>query len=397
MTLRAGTPFVVLGDDWGRHVSTLQHIFRHVMTEYPVVWVNSFGHRAPRLSMYDLRRAADKLRRMFGPSGVAERPDGPRVIVDPKALPWHNLAAVRRLNAISIRRGIERALTRVPHSGAPILIAGPTAVDLVGRLPTAASIYYCLDDLGQMPGVSRTMIEPLERALLMKVDAVVATSAALVANKRPSSGRGYYLPQGVNFEHFAERRSMPEDLAALPRPRIGFAGGISSACDFQLIQAVAESISEGSVVLVGPVEEGLNVPSGPNIHLVGKRPYHTLPAYVQGFDVGIIPYVLNDWTRAVDPLKLLEYLAAGIPVVSTGLPEVEKYSDVVAIARDGEAFVQAIHDALQRGHEPALVAERQALARRHSWARRAKELLTIVEEVAAARDDGFADGTGRVS
>jgi glycosyltransferase involved in cell wall biosynthesis len=226
-------------------------------------------------------------------------------------------------------------------------------------------------------------VAPLEKALLEKVDVVIATAKALVDLKRPASGLAFALPQGVNYDHFAQPRPLPEDIAHLPRPRVGFAGGISSACDFDLLRALAEEFPEGSIVLVGPVQANVQPPRLPNVHVMGHRPYEILPAYVQAFDVGLIPYVLNDWTRSVDPLKLLEYLAAGIPVVTTAIPEVEKYAASVCIAADTPSFLDCVHRSLQ---EPGRAEERRAVAREHTWVRRSDQFLRIVDEVAMHRN-----------
>src|SRR5690606_18552149 len=119
--------------------------------------------------------------------------------------------------------------------------------------------------------------------------------------------------------------------------------------DFALIDRVARTNPNASLVLVGPVGEDAPLFTAPNVHVLGRRPYQSLPAYVQAFDVGLIPYVLNAHSIAVDPLKLLEYLAAGVPVVSTDLPEVRKYADVVVIGSTHEAFESAVGRALAGG------------------------------------------------
>ena len=404
--LPQGTPFVVFGDDWGRRVSSLQHLFRQITPLYPVVWVNSFGHRAPRITVYDLTRAASKLRAMLGRWGpaVPNRPgllgERPAALIEPKALPWHNVPLVHALNTRSLLRDTRRALQRVAPSRPPVLITGtPAAAGVVGSLGEQASIYFCMDNYAELPGVSRTLIDPLERTLLDKVGAVVATAAELRESKRPASACAFYLPQGVNFDHFATPQPLPPELARLSSPRIGFAGGVSECCDLALVQAVAEANPQGSVVLVGPVSVDLSALTSPNIHVLGNRPYATLPAYVQAFDVGMIPYVLNDWTRAVDPLKLLEYLAAGIPVISTPIPEVHKYAAVITCASSPTEFAHAAV-AAGVGDRPELRRARQDVARQQTWERRAAQFLDIVKNLctngaAVSQESGNGKGVLR--
>jgi glycosyltransferase involved in cell wall biosynthesis len=375
--------FVVFGDDWGRHVSSIQHLFRHIVGRYDVAWVESIGHRAPSLSLTDANRAWEKARSMFArrqshPSATS----GPRptTLIAPRALPWHGLAPVRQLNRLTLGRQIAVALGADAKRRDDVILVtnSPPSVPVVGRLGERASLYFCMDDYLTLPGTDPEMLRPLEQALLSKVDAIVVTAKALLERKRCHTGRGYYLPQGVNYDHFATPRPVPAEIAGLVRPIIGFAGGIGSALDVPTLEQVADAIPGGTLLLVGPIQDAACIPKRPNVVVLGPRPYDALPAFVQAFDVGIIPYVDNEWIRAVDPLKLLEYLAAGIPVVASPLPEVAKYSEVVTVAPLGAAFAAAV---VQSVGDPARAA-RQAVARANQWEARAERFLEIVQEVA---------------
>ena len=392
MRLPTNTPIVVFGDDWGRHVSTMQHIFRWIIPHYPVIWVNGIGHRVPRLTWDDVHRAASKLRVLVRPSTDGAAPDEigehhqPQTIIHPRVLPWHHWPGVHALNTRSLLRSIKGALQQ--YSERPVLVTGsPPSVGVVGELDELVSVYFCMDDFLHHPAATAKMIAPLERRLLERVDVLVATAHGLTKTKRPRSGRTHYLPQGVNFEHFAVKRPTPTELQGLPRPIIGFAGRLSDCCDLRLLARVAKRFPEASLVLVGPLSvehRGLELP---NVHCLGHRPYQDLPAYVQEFDVALVPYLVNDWTRAVDPLKLLEYLAAGVGVVSTAIPEVRKYEAVVRVTEDASDFVLGIERALTEDRE-TVVSRGQALARQHTWKQRAQALLDIIGTGASEQATG---------
>ena len=381
-------PIVVFGDDWGRHVSSMQHLFRHVARDYQIIWVNAIGHRVPGVRRQDLRRVLDKLRslaqlRRMAPAGEIRQGALPRRIIHPRVLPWHHWRLVRGFNRRSLVRAIRRTLRDIGADEPPLLVTGsPPSVSVLGELKEVAAVYYCMDDFLHLPNVSPEMLRPLETELLQRVDALVATARALLTSKRPRTGRVYYLPQGVNYDHFAQPRPAPADVVGLPKPVIGFAGGLTTPVDLALLKHLAEANPGASLVLVGPVYMDLSSIRAPNVHVLGARPYRELPAYVQTFDVGIIPYMLNPHTLAVDPLKLLEYLAAGVPVVTTDLPEVRKYRHAVDVAVDHDAFVSAVAAALAGGSGSR--EARQRVAREHDWSRRADELVRILGEVVSA-------------
>lgn len=385
ITDHSAPAFVVFGDDWGRHVSTMQHLFSRIAPHARVLWINAIGHREPTLA--DLGRIWRKLgamQRHEQPERRVIRGAAPERVIQPRVLPWHSWPLVSAFNRAMLKRTVRHAVRAAGIQDFVLVTGTPPSARVVGECGEVASIYLCMDDFLVLPGTSPRMLAPLERELLQRVDAVVATAKRLVETKRAATGRGYHLPQGVSFEHFSAPRPVPPELAMLPRPIVGFAGGLGKAVDAATIRATSAAIPTGSVVLIGPVTVPPETLAAPNVHLLGPRPYEDLPAYVQAFDVGIIPYIEDDWTRAVDPLKLLEYLAAGIPVVASPLPEVHKYADAVHIAPLGDAFAQAVVANL--GANRSLHgASAQAFASRHSWERRAQDFLTIVDEVRRER------------
>ncbi len=381
--------FVVLADDWGRHVSSAQHLFRAIAHRRPVIWVNSYGHRTPRLTRYDLVRAVSKVSRMILPEARRVVSSGePLAIVNPRALPWHSIQWVHHLNTRSIAGQIRSAVRTARLDRFVFVTETPLAVDMLGMLGESAAVYFCLDDYDVLPGVEPGLLVPFERRMVTRVDAVAATARTLLETRTPPSGLALHLPQGVNYEHFANPRAIPVELRELPRPLIGFAGGVGPVLDWPLLRSLALAMPNASVVLVGMQQEEFSIPDlPPNVHILGPRPYVDLPAYVQAFDVALIPYVLNQHTLSVDPLKLLEYLASGRPVVSTPLLEVHKYAEHVAIAASSDAFISAVRAlADRRGTADSSDAKRrQEFAATHTWQERASTFLSFVARAVEAR------------
>jgi UDP-galactopyranose mutase len=205
--------------------------------------------------------------------------------------------------------------------------------------------------LGAPPELLRRETELFERA-----DLVFTGGRSLFRAKQHRHSDIHCFPSSVDAGHFARARPdvpalpPPPDQAALPQPRLGYFGVIDERIDLALLDALASAYPEWQIVLVGPVvkiDPG-TLPRHPNIVYTGQRDYTELPAYLSGWDVCLLPFALNDATRYISPTKILEYMAAERPIVSTPIADVvEPYADIVYLAESPTAFVRACQDALQ--------------------------------------------------
>ena len=220
--------------------------------------------------------------------------------------------------------------------------------------------------------------------LRSRADVVFCSSRALYDSHVHAHPDVHLCPNAADYGHFAHAAvdgAVPHDLACLPHPIIGYHGALANWIDWELVRAVAEANPDLSFVFIGPLfTGGERVPSVANLHCLGHRDYRLLPNYLRGFDVGIIPFRVSQMTRACNPIKLWEYLAAGKPVVATPLAEVEQYREVLT-AGDPAGFGACLRRALV-DRSPSAVAARQTLARNNSWEVRA---LQVHRALSAAR------------
>ena len=382
----SGRDFIVFADNWGRHPSSTQHVFRHILSGNRVLWVQTIGLRNPRWSVYDLKRSAEILRRFTGrESGQAA--SVPNLwISNPRMLPYSNLAAIRALNRMSVVKTVKAAARALEFTDPILVVAAPNAADYLGALGERLSVYYCIDDFTQWPGALTRQIATWEETLLRRCDVVMATAQNLREKKTRGGRVPLYLPHGVDVEHFADCEGpVPGAISALPRPVIGFFGAISPWVDLDLIAGVAQSRPSWSIVLVGPADVGVErLRALPNVHLPGKVPYSDLPRFARGFDVGLIPFVINELTVSVNPLKLLEYFACGLPVVSADMPEVRRFGRAVEIAHDTQGFLAAIETCLA-ADSPERRLERLDIARQSSWSAVADRFCGYISATPAGR------------
>jgi glycosyltransferase involved in cell wall biosynthesis len=350
-----------------------------------VLFVESLGLRRPQLAARDLSRIRRRLRRGLAPPREA---DGLRVL-SPLVLPFHASALVREANRRLLPRLVGRAVRRLGMHE-PILWAYvPQAEVLVEELEPSLVVYHCVDDIASQAGIDAASFRAAEARFAKRADLVLASAPELARRMRALNPHVLDAPNVADTELFASALDDgPRDaaMAALPQPRIVFTGAIvTTKLDLELLVALARMRPAWSFALVGPVGPGdpradvSRLAAEPNVHLLGARAYSDLPAVLRAADAGLIPYARNPLTASIFPMKVYEYLAAGLPVVATPLPALAGVAGV-ATAADPAGVASALEEALAQDG-PERRAERSRAAASHSWERRLEEIAAAIDRL----------------
>jgi glycosyltransferase involved in cell wall biosynthesis len=381
----APTPIVAFAKDWHEDPTSNHHVLRELARTRRVLWLNSIATRTPKLgSSRDLGKIRRKLVEF---ARGAVRIEHDLWVATPLALPLPHSAMARAFNRQVLRATIRALRAQLGIGDFQLWTFLPNVADYIGTLGEQLAVYYCVDEWSLFGYLDREQTVAAERALLAKVDAVFAINGALADTKRAHNPHTFESPHGVDHAAFARALApttrVPDDLAALPRPRLGFYGTLRDWVDLDLVAQLARARPAWSIALVGQELCDTSAVRGlPNVHLLGQRPHAELPAYCKGFDVGLIPYRIDARMRFVNPLKLREYLSAGLPVVATPVPEVARFTQVGAhVAATPEAFVAAVDRALA-GDSPAARAKRSAAMQHETWAARVAEVTRTIDELA---------------
>ncbi len=377
------TPIVAFAKDWHEDPTSNHHVLRELAKTRRVLWLNSIATRTPRLSsrrdLGKLARKAGELTR--GPVNV----EHDLWVTTPLAVPLPGSRVARAINRVTLRAQIRALRARLGIGRFQLWTFLPNTDAYVGTLGEDCAIYYCVDEWSLFSYVDREQTLAAERRLLAKVDAVFAINGPLAEAKRAANPSTFVSPHGVDHALFAraldDATPVPPDLAALPHPRIGFYGTLRDWVDFELLAHVARERPGWTIVLIGQQLTDLTAIRGlANVHLLGQKRHHELPAYCKGFDVGMIPYRIDDRMAFVNPLKLREYISAGLPVVSTPVPEVARLSHLARVAATKHEFVRAVEHALDES-SPAQRGIRSLAMTEETWAARAAEVARTVDEI----------------
>jgi UDP-galactopyranose mutase len=268
----------------------------------------------------------------------------------------------------------------------------PMAMEWTSHLSPTAVIYDCMDELTAFKNAPSTLRE-WELLLLGEADVVFTGGNSLFNAKKHQHDNIYPFPSSIDVSHFSRARDArpdPDDQAAIPHKRLGYVGVIDERMDLDLIAAVADLRPDWHLVLLGPVvkiDEAV-LPKRANIHYLGMKSYDHLPQYLGGWDVALLPFARNESTRFISPTKTPEYLAAGLPVVSTSIQDVvEPYgmAGVVHVADDPLEFVSAIERALAEDSTKRIIAVEQLLAN-NCWSRTSRRMSELIEDAVARRN-----------
>jgi glycosyltransferase involved in cell wall biosynthesis len=265
----------------------------------------------------------------------------------------------------------------------------PMALPVARRLAPATVVYDVMDDLASFKGAP-TELTLRHRQLLREADVVFTGGRSLHRGVLDHRTAGVHLfPSGVEPDHYARATTLPRRSA---RPVAGYVGVIDERLDLELIADLASRLPEWEIRMVGPVAkiDPATLPQAENIVYTGPQPYEQLPEVMAGFHVALMPFALNAATRSISPTKTLEYLAAGLPVVSTRVPDVvADYEHVVDLQDDGRGFADACERV--KDHDPAVRARQAApLLYSHHWDTIAARMTALVE---ACGGDAAAEET----
>lgn len=325
--------------------------------------------------------------RRWRPALRALRPELARLT--PVALPGLTRPVIRSTTWPAVRAQLGWALRRLRRHPVAVLACSPH--DVLGRWGAGSTnVLYGTDDW--VAGARLMRLDPdrlarQERSALARADLVLAVSPELAQRWRGLGADPVLLPNGCDPSAYAAVPDLePAEVpAGFPAPVAGVIGQLSERIDIELLEAVAEAGI--GLLLVGPRDPGWQprrvnaLLDRADVHHVGPVPFEALPRWFARLDVGLTPYADTPFNRASFPLKTLEYLAAGLPVVSTDLPAsrtVHAETSEVRIAAGRDAFVQAVLAAADRSRSPESIAARRAVARRHSWAARAETLAGLL-------------------
>ncbi len=293
---------------------------------------------------------------------------------------------VQRLRILHLRWIFRRLGIREPA----LMVWDPEFSYMLGHFGESVRCYFVDDQYSLFSGTNVDAAVREEEVLLNRVDLVFCTSEALCDDKKRFNQNVHLIPNGVDYELFSPAATnhypaCPE-LQQIPRPILGFVGNVDDRVDYELLIAVANDNPEWSIVLIGPDniythkyrDEFYHLLACKNVKWLGFRSIQSVPAYVQGMDVCAIVNRASDFSRYVYPIKLHEYLAAGKPIVSTTVPSIIPFENVVHIADSPGEWRRCLRRALaEKGKE--WIERRQAVARLHSWDDRAKQVHLLLD------------------
>jgi glycosyltransferase involved in cell wall biosynthesis len=379
---------ICFANDWSADPLSKKHLMLRFARRRRVLWINSVNNRRPQLARKDMKRIFEKLAGFR--EGLKQVHDSIWVL-NPLYVPFHGHAAVRALNRRLLGMQIRRALSRLDIKHPITYTFAPTSADVAGTLGEKKIVYHCVDEFAAFSDAG-SEVAARERELLKKSDVVLCSASALFDRKKGYNPNTFLITHGVDYDFFRKTfdpaTAVAEELRALRKPILGFTGLLADWVDLALVAELAKRHPEWSIVLIGRADTDLSMLAGlENVHLLGHRPYNRLPEYLRGFDIALLPFVNNELTVNANPLKLREYMAAGLPVVASPIPEVARYAGQVSLASTADEYEHQISRLLASGDVGPSAARSAAMAC-ESWDAKVREIEDLLDESKSAGASG---------
>lgn len=375
-------PILYFGNDWfAENRTSSHHVAERLGKQHPVLYIDTPGVRAPQATGRDFKKLFRKLKQAV----ELPRKIGPHMwVMTMPQIPFRGIPGVPVLNRYFSRFLVKRAARHLGFKNPVYWFVVPHASVALDENPKNFVVYYCIDDYAAFPGVDADSMQRLDDNLTRRANQLFVASEKLLPTKQALNQTAVLSPHGVDVDLFGQAQSseteVPLEIRDINHPVIGYFGSISNWTDLELITFIADAKPDWTIVLIGHASVDISeLRSRKNIRLISPQPYKTLPNWAKAFDATIIPYRLTRQVLHANPLKLREYLATGKPVISTWTPEVEKFGDVVGIAKDHAEFLECIERSLKEDNEQARAA-RLASVQGSSWDSRVQSVLAQVNK-----------------
>ncbi len=369
--------WIFCADDWGVHVSTTQHLASEMAKQDRVIWINSIGMRAPSFTVKDFRRLRQKFLMLHAQEKSFTRHSlepAPMYVVHPQMLPWHLNKCALAASRVSFGHQMKSVISRFGFKEAVVLTINPMLVRHL-YFPHRHLVYLRLDDYARLPGVDSEMVHICEAEIYEKAEIIFYT-ARLLAPPERWQGKSHFLPQAIDAGHF--------DAVPLKPPRtkiLGFFGLLAEWLDDQLIEQVARACPDWTLEFVGPRQYLPERLDGiPNVRILAPVSYNELPAQVSRWDAAWVPFRITELTRQVNPLKLREYLAAGLPTLCTPLPDARDLLPHIHLVSNAEEVRDRLQEISRTDNEEQRKIRRESV-RDHTWTARAGQVRSLVSEL----------------
>lgn len=382
-----GHNIVYFGDSWDGVLRNRQQLMSIFARHNKVLFVERGASlqtvvtslRQKQLGLADFRRPL-----------LRQITDNLFVFQEPVWVPASKRFIFRQVTDCSRRLLLKKVMRQLNMSEPIVWFYHPKWLDLVDSIPSARlRLYHVVDEYSSFQdktAARRRQVSAMERELTKQVDAVIVVSEKLYESKAQLHPNTYLVPNGVNYEAYRcalTKPDLPADLARIKSPRLGYSGLIGDKLELDMLEDLARSHPDWSLVFLGPVNANKKLQTWeslgnlPNVHYLGSVEWNQVPHYVKGFEVGLMPYVQNWNADNISPLKLYDYLAAGLPIASLDIPAARQFSPWIHLAAEPKDFEQAVYKALA-DQTPERSHERRSVAAQHTWEVRVEQLSELI-------------------
>ncbi len=375
-----GRNIICFSNDWRNDPTSKHQIMKILSRRNMVIWVNSIGLRKPDLGKRDLMRIFGKARSFLrGLEKVHEN----FYVFTPVVIPFHDSGFIRGVNALILLLSLKFYIKRLGMRDVIYWSYMPHVGYILKRMNARKIVYHCVDEWSKFSFIDENIFAK-EKELCEMSDLVLASARTLYDGRKQFNEHTYYVSHGVDYEYFkrelAREMEVPDDLKGIPGPIAGFFGLIHEWIDLDLLDYIIRNNSHVSFVFIGKSAVDIGrLEKHDNAHFLGQKRYDELIGYARNFDVGLIPFKIDELTKHVNPIKLKEYFALGIPVVSVGLPEVRAYESAVRVAGDYEEFDRALKEEVSGNHK-ASADEIERIAMKETWEMKVEEISDLVSK-----------------